>query len=75
VTYQDIREEARSVASKLEKRRIRKVLRSSGWSVQAAAYVLDVSPSTLYRAVERHPDLRLELSEKSPPPGRSPTAV
>ena len=72
MTYEEMRQDAREAAAKIERARLRKSLRMHGWSVQSAAEALEVSPSTLYRAIERHPELQEELAKNSPPPGRVP---
>ena len=70
MTYQDMREAARAAELRVERTRLGRVLRNNGWSPRAAAMELEISSSTLYRALERHPALREQLADKSPSPGR-----
>jgi len=70
VTYDDIRTGATAAERRYERPRLLKALKTAAWHPGAAAMELEVSKSTLYRALDRHPDLKKMLDENSPGRGR-----
>jgi transcriptional regulator of acetoin/glycerol metabolism len=72
MTYEEMREQAREAGLKIERKKLLSILKRNHWSPQKAADELKISPSTLYRALERHPGLLKQFNEMTPPPGRVP---
>lgn len=70
MTYAEIREAAEQSALKTEARLLRKALAENEWKLTVTAKALECSPSTLFAAVQRHPDLAARIPARGRPRGK-----
>ena len=67
MTYAEIREAVEQAALKTEARLLRKVLAEDQWKLTVTAKAIECSPSTLFAAVQRHPELAARIPARGRP--------
>lgn len=67
MTYDEIRDEARAAGLTVERGRLEQALAAHGWGLRATARALETTPTTMQKALARHPDLAKKIAGK---PGR-----